>query len=125
MSLAVTPAILYACSAACCATASPVKKSLPARLTLADAAPSPKIHTGFLHKALAFSSLATITHELPSALAQQSPTRKGLATGPAMGLSGSENMSRVTGFRYTALSLICPYVAAFTRINARSSGVVP
>ena len=50
-------------------------------------------------KVLAFSSLATIRHELPSAFAQQSPTRSGLATGPAMLLSGSENISKVTGLR--------------------------
>jgi len=47
----------------------------------------------------AFSSLATRMQELPSALAQQSPTRSGLATGPAIRFSGSENISNVTGLR--------------------------
>src|SRR5208283_5735069 len=88
-SLAVMPAILYACSAALYPTLSPRAKSgLAAMLTASEAAPMPMIQTGFFERAFALSLLARMTHELPSAFAQQSPTRRGHATGPAIFASG-------------------------------------
>jgi hypothetical protein len=57
-------------------------------LTGAEAEPIPRIQTGLSHRDLAFSALATMMQELPSALAQQSPTRKGEATDPLIIFSG-------------------------------------
>ena len=84
------------------------------------AMPSPFIQTGFWQRAFAFSSDARMTHEEPSALAQQSYIFKGVAI-----YLGSRTLSSVKDLRKTAFSLICPYVEDLTRIRARSSSVVP
>jgi hypothetical protein len=53
----------------------------PGHIDRCEAAPTPRIQTGFLQNLFAFSSLATMIQELPSAF-HSNPTRSGLATGP-------------------------------------------
>src|SRR5208283_2505837 len=127
-SLAVMPAILYAASAALYPTLSPFLKSgLAAILTASDAAPMPRIQTGFLDKLFALSLLARMMQELPSALAQQSPWRRGWATRVCIFASGFDaSKSLAANFlRYTALSLTVPYEDDLSLTFMRSSWVRP
>eukprot|EP01022_Parablepharisma_sp_SALTPOND_P026277 TRINITY_DN6262_c0_g1_i7.p1 TRINITY_DN6262_c0_g1~~TRINITY_DN6262_c0_g1_i7.p1 ORF type:complete len:1136 (+),score=309.67 TRINITY_DN6262_c0_g1_i7:451-3858(+) len=121
MSLGPTPAMAQAWLAARRATSKPLNSSRRARFTGAEAAPRPMSHTGsFMPSSRTFSSLAKIRALEPSALAQQSMTLRGSATGSAV-----RHCSRFTGLRYTAFSLSWPQVAALTRIRARSSSLAP